>query len=171
MPPGRGGIIGIPILLPVGCIRWTKGGTWELGCHADSPRTAAANLVFFENRALVAATVFDTPVFMTLDTGAEATDLNANFAEQFKGPVDLVAKKGTASAEGAGGTAVIESLTLPEVTVTLGGRRTALRPANVTMQKNPAMGGRCCVGNIGLDLLLQTGDVTIDFRSMTVRLR
>jgi hypothetical protein len=34
-----------------------------------------------------------------------------------------------------------------------------------------ALGGRCCVGNLGLDLLRQTGDLTIDFRTMTLRLR
>jgi hypothetical protein len=60
---------------------------------------------------------------------------------------------------------------LPEVTFGIGGALVALRPAHVTMQQNPAMGGRCCVGNIGLDLLLQTGEVAIDFSTMTLRLR
>jgi hypothetical protein len=39
------------------------------------------------------------------------------------------------------------------------------------MQQNPAMGGQCCIGNIGLDLLLQSGALTIDFSSMVLRLR
>jgi hypothetical protein len=59
----------------------------------------------------------------------------------------------------------------PDVTFGIGGALVALRPAHVTMQQNPAMGGRCCVGNIGLDLLLQTGEVAIDFSTMTLRLR
>lgn len=171
MPPGRGGIIGIPILQSVGCIRWAKGGTWELGCMTDGTASGTANLVFYENKALVAATVFGERVFLTLDTGAETTDLNAHFARQFSKQVEGLGTKGTTSMTGAGGTAVIESLTLPEVTFAVGGSPVALRPAHVTMQENPALGGRCCVGNIGLDLLLQTGEIVIDFSTMTLRLR
>jgi hypothetical protein len=85
--------------------------------------------------------------------------------------VERVATKDTTSVTGAGGTAVIGSLTLPEVTFGIVGALVALRPAHVTMQEKPALGGRCCVGNIGLDLLLQTGEVAIDFSTMTLRLR
>jgi predicted aspartyl protease len=171
MEPGRRGIIGIPILLSVGCIRWTKGGTWELGCVTEGTASGSTNLVFFENKAVVAATVFDTRVFLTFDTGAETTDLNASFARQFTKQVERLGTNDTTSVTGAGGTAVIASRTLPDVTLTVGGSSVALRPAHVTMQENPALGGRCCVGNIGLDLLLQTGEVAIDFRAMTLRLR
>jgi hypothetical protein len=45
-----------------------------------------ANLVFYENRLLVESTVWDRRVFLTLDTGAETTDLNASFARQFASP-------------------------------------------------------------------------------------
>ena len=137
----------------------------------DRKASDTANLVFYENRVLVAVTVYDQRVFLTLDTGAETTDLNANFARQFTTQVESVATKDTTSVTGAGGSALIGSLTLPEVTFAIGGSPVALRPAHVTMQQNPALGGRCCVGNIGLDLLLQTGEVTIDFSTMAVRLR
>ena len=171
MPAGHQGIIGVPILLSVGCIRWTKGGTWEVGCTTDGTASSTANLVFYENKALLAASVFDEPVFLTLDTGAETTDLNASFARQFQRQVERLGTKDTTSVTGLGGTAVIESRTLPDVTFAIGGSPAALRPAHVTMQENAALGGRCCVGNIGLDLLLQTGEIVIDFSTMTLRLR
>ena len=171
MPPGRGGIIGIPILLETGCLRWAKGGTWELGCAGGRAARDAANLVFYENHLLVAATVSGTRVFGTLDTGAETTDLNANFARQFAAEISRKGVRDTTSVSGAGGTATIQSVTLPEVAFDIGGTYVALRPAHVTAQWNPALGGRCCIGNIGLDLLLQSGAVTIDFSSMTLRLR
>src|SRR5207244_1702566 len=82
MPVGRAGIIGVPILLEMGCIRWTNGGTWELGCVGGGTLDSA-NMVFYENRLLVAATVSGNRAFATLDTGAETTDLNANFGRQF----------------------------------------------------------------------------------------
>ena len=174
MPEGRGGIIGIPVLLAMECIRWQRTGAWEVGCESDGPATRS-NMVFFENhllaRPFVPGTTFTTPVFTTLDTGASTTDLNSNFALQFPKLIERTGKKGRTGVAGLGGTAVIESITLPELAVDIGGTTTTLRPANITMQKNAALGGRCCVGNLGLDLLRQTGDLTIDFRTMTLRLR
>jgi len=170
MPVGRGGILGIPILLEAGCVRWVKGGTWELGCATGSSRDSA-NLVFFENQLLVAATVSGTSVFGVLDTGAETTDLNANFARQFADALARNGVKDTTTIAGVGGTTATESVTLPTLDFDIGGTQVALRPAHVTMQRTSALGGKCCVGNIGLDLLLQTGALTIDFRTMTIRLR
>jgi len=174
MPDGRGGIIGIPVLVAMECIRWLSTGSWELGCASDGA-AARANMVFFENhllaRQFVPGPVVTTPVFTTLDTGAETTDLNSNFGLQFKQLIERAGKKGSTEVSGLGGTSVMESVTLPELAVDIGETRTTLRPAHVTMQKNSALGGRCCVGNLGLDLLRQTGDLTIDFRKMTLRLR
>jgi hypothetical protein len=47
MPSGRGGIIGVPILLHLGCIRWTKSGRWEVGCRDGSRRPDTANTGLF----------------------------------------------------------------------------------------------------------------------------
>jgi predicted aspartyl protease len=170
MELGRAGILGIPILLEAGCMRWVKGGTWELGCATASSRDSM-NLVFFENHLLVAATVSGTSVFGVLDTGAETTDLNANFARQFADALARNGVKDTTTIAGVGGTTAVESVTLPTVDFEIGGTQVALRPAHVTMQRTSALGGKCCVGNIGLDLLLQTGALTIDFKTMKVRLR
>lgn len=171
MPPGRGGILGIPILLEIGCIRWTTGGTWELGCASGAQTADSANLVFFENHLLVATTVAGKREFATLDTGAETTDLNANFALEFANDVARRGSRDTTSVVGAGGTARIASVTLPNVDFDLGGLLVTLHPAHVTTQQNASLGGRCCIGNLGLDLLLQRGVVTLDFSSMVVRLR
>ena len=171
MPSGRGGIIGVPILLHLGCIRWMKGGRWEVGCRDGSSRSDTANLVFFGNHLLLASTVLNHQAFMTLDTGAETTDLNANFARQFAREIQDVGKKSSTRLEGLGGSTVIESITVPKLDFLIGGKSATLRGANVTLQENSALGGRCCIGNIGLDLLLQTGRVTIDFSQMNLRLR
>jgi predicted aspartyl protease len=170
MPPGRGGIIGVPVLLQLGCIRWMKGGTWEIGCRGRNGLDTA-NMVFFGNHLLVASTVSNRQAFMTLDTGAETTDLNANFAQQFAREVQEVGTRDTTRVSGVGGTAVIDSITLPKLDFHIGGKSVTLRPARVTIQENPALGGRCCIGNIGLDLLLQSGAVTINFSEMTLHVR
>jgi hypothetical protein len=51
-------------------------------------------------------------------------------------------------------------------------RRTTagLRPAVLTFQRNPALGGDCCVANIGRNLVVQRREFTIDFTRMTLRL-
>jgi hypothetical protein len=88
---------------------------------ADGTASGIANLVFLENKALVAATVLDERVFLTFDTGAETTDLNASFARQFTKQVERLGTNDTTSVTGAGGTAVIRSRTLPDVTLAIGG--------------------------------------------------
>ena len=171
MPVGRAGIIGVPILLHLGCIRWRQDRSWTLGCAPARNDSAPPNLVFYKNRILLSSLADKDQVFMTLDTGAETTDLNTNFAQQFAGQIQRQGVKDQTSVIGAGGTSVIESVTLPAVDFSIGGGMVSLRPAHVTMQNNPAMGGDCCIGNAGLDLLLQTGALTIDFSSMSLRLR
>ena len=106
---------------------------------------------------------------MTFDTGASTSDLNANFGDVFP---DIVAagKRGTQEITGAGGTRTFDSVELPEVAFTIGSSEVALRPARVTLQRLIVIGGECCVGNAGHDLLTQTQGFTIDFGAMTLRL-
>jgi predicted aspartyl protease len=171
MSPGRGGIIGIPILLHLGCIRWTKDGNWEIGCSSAATGLDTANMAFSGNHLLLASSVWDRRAFMSFDTGAETTDLNASFARQFADQTQRMGTRDTTRVSGIGGSTVLESVTLPSVDFRIGGALVALRPAHVTMQENPALGGRWCVGNVGRDLLLQTGALTVDFSQMTLRLR
>jgi len=125
-------------------------------------------MAFFGNHLLLASTVAGRQAFMTVDTGAETTDLNTNFALQFAREMEA-GTKGTTSISGVGGTAVIDSITLPKLDFQIGDKSVTLREAHVTMQNNTALGDRCCIGNIGLDLLLKSGAVTIDFSKMTLR--
>jgi hypothetical protein len=127
--------------------------------------------VFNKNRLLLRAEILGKHVLTTFDTGASTTDLNANFAESF---ADLVARdgqKGTQEINGIGGTQTFESITLPEVTFTIGSRAVALRPAYVTLQRNGLIGGDCCLGNAGQDLLKQGQGFSIDFSTMTLQLQ
>jgi hypothetical protein len=59
---------------------------------------------------------------------------------------------------------------LPELTFEISTTPATLRPAHVTLQRTAALGGKCCVGNIGLDILLQTGRLVIDFSTMTLKI-
>jgi hypothetical protein len=51
----------------------------------------------------------------------------------------------------------------------IGPAEVSLRPATITLQRIGLIGGECCVGNAGQDLLKHAG-FTIDFSAMTLRL-
>ena len=165
----EGGIVGVPILLALGRIRWSTDGAGEIG-GAARPHGHSPNLVFDRHRLLLAADVLGRRVLTTLDTGARTTDLNANFAAAFRDVVDRDGKKGTAAITGAGGTRTFESVELPELAFTIGRATVVLRPASVTFQSIGILGGECCVGNAGHDLLVQTRAFSIDFSTMTLQL-
>ncbi|HLQ44726.1 MAG TPA: retropepsin-like aspartic protease [Planctomycetaceae bacterium] len=164
---GDVGIVGMPMLLALGVIRWSPDGAVEIGSPAPRVR-ADANLVFDRNRLLLRMRVFGRDVLTTFDTGANTTDLNANFAETFPQAVQG-AKKGTTDITGVGGTQTFDSLEIPEVIFRIGPAEVLLRPATITFQRIGLIGGECCVGNAGQDLLKQAG-FTIDFSAMTLRL-
>jgi hypothetical protein len=57
---------------------------------------------------------------------------------------------------------------VPEVRLHIGGFEAVLRPANVFSKP---VGNDSYHGNIGMDVLRQAAEVTIDFRSMSLTLR
>ena len=160
------GIVGMPVLLALGTIRWSPEGAVDIDVPAR-PVRADANLVFDRNDLLLRMRVFGRDVLTTLDTGAQTSDLNANFADTFPEAVDG-AKKGSTAITGVGGTRTFESLEIPEVSFTIGSVVAWLRPATVTLQRMSQIGGDCCVGNAGEDLLTQ--GFAINFSRMTLSL-
>jgi hypothetical protein len=122
------------------------------------------------NHLLLATSVSGTRVFGMLDTGANDTDLNENFSEQFPALLQSGTRE-TREITGAGGTASVASITVAEVPFHIGPTRVVLRPAHGTLQRTVASGGACCIGNIGRDVLAQTGDFVLDLLAMVLQLR
>jgi predicted aspartyl protease len=163
------GIIGLPIILAMGGINWSSSGTAEFGGVLPAS-SGESNLVFDGGRLVLRTEVLGKRVLASLDTGANSTDLNANFADQFP---DVVAggKKGSADVTGVGGTQTFASVELPELIFTIGSRRVPVRPAVITMQRNAGAGGECCIANAGHDLLKQGQGFVLDLSTMTLQLR
>lgn len=72
---------------------------------------------------------------------------------------------------GIGGTQTFASVELPELIFTIGARTVPVRPAVITMQRNGAAGGECCIANGGHDLLKQGRGFVLDLATMTLELR
>jgi len=162
------GIVGLPLFLGLGAIRWANDGRAELGRTPGVGAGSETNLVF-DRRLLVKAEALGQTVLMSVDTGADTTDLNENFTTQFTS-VTAGAKRTKVDITGAGGTRTFDALELPEVAFTIGPKRVFLRPAKISLQRIATVGGECCVGNAGRDLLLQASRLTIDLTRMTLRL-
>ena len=128
------------------------------------------NVVFSGNHLLLTTSVSGTRVFGMLDTGAIGTDLNENFSEQFSALIQSGTRE-TREITGLGGTASVASITVSEVPFQIGPTRVVLRPAHVTLQRTVAIGGACCIGNIGRDVLAQTGEFSLDLPAMILRLQ
>jgi len=167
MPLDQRGILGVPVQFAVGTWQWSKSGTIGLG-EKMPPGGSEPNLIFFRNKTLVSAEIAGRSVFFTLDSGAVDTDLNSEFAERF-GDLIANAQKTTKEVTGVGGTSTFEALILPELKLSVAGHLLTLRPAAVSLQKLAGIGGECCVGNFGDDLLFQTEGFSLDFDNMSLQ--
>lgn len=167
LPPGQRGILGIPLLLGLRSLRWSPDGTVVLGLKPGALDVRKANL-FFDNDHLVTAVRFrNERIMMTLDTGAETTDLYEGFGVRFASVLEKSGRKGSREVRGVGHSESFDSITVPEVRLEVGGLGTTLRPAHVLMK---SIGAKPSVGNVGLDLLKQARAFRIDFGAMTLQL-
>ncbi len=167
LPVGRKGIIGMPMLVGLGTIRWRKVGNIELAEESQPLNIRDANLIFDNDHLVVSATVQSEKISATVDTGAVSTDLYKPFADKFESLVKKHGKSGTTEVRGVGHAESFQSITLPELNIRLGGADTLLSPAHVLLK---SVGAECCVGNFGMDLFKQAPAMDIDFGAMKLQL-
>jgi hypothetical protein len=110
----------------------------------------------------------DKPLELVLDTGNQGgTQLWERFGRDFP----EVASKGTRSSRQVrqiGGSSERETIVIPEIRLRVGGFDSVLRPANLF---SPPVGNDLQHGNLGVDVLSQAAEVTIDFQAMSLTLR
>jgi predicted aspartyl protease len=167
LPDGRRGLIGIPIILGLRTLHWSRDGTVEIGMRSAPADPRKSNLFFDDDHLVVAGYVGKTKVLATLDTGAETTDLYEAFAKQFATMLTEAGKKDTTEVRGVGHAESFDSITLPELRVQIGHLDAVLSPAHVLLKQ---IGANCCVGNFGMDLLKQGRAFKIDFGAMKLDL-
>ncbi len=166
LPAGRRGLIGIPIILGLRTLHWSRDGALEIGAKGGALRDDRTNLFFDDDHLAVAGNLGSGKILATLDTGAEGTDLYEAFSKTFAALTDG-GKKDTTEVRGVGHAENFDSITLPELKFQLGGSDVVLRPAHVLLKQ---MGARCCVGNFGMDLFKQGKAFRLDFGAMRFEL-
>lgn len=168
LPRGWRGALGIPVLLALETLRWTATGEFDIGRAADRRDLARSNLCFEGASPLVQGTFQDVRLPLVLDTGATRTNLGPRFAREFHEAVRDATKRSRVIG-GVGDRVTVESLSVPEIALDVGGRALLLRPAHVLLRQLAA-DDRWFYGRIGMDSLRQAPVVTIDFSAMTLRL-
>ena len=165
LPVGRRGLLGIPIILAFQTLRWEPAGSMRIGEKPSALDVRKANLIFDDDHLAVAVSIQGRKALAAVDTGAETSDFYRELAVQFPSVVET-GEKGSTEIRGVGGAEAYESVTLPELTLDVGGRQTIVRPAHVLMNR----GVRSYVGNLGMDVFHQGAAFRLDFRAMTLHM-
>jgi predicted aspartyl protease len=169
MKTGERGLIGLPVVIALESVKWTRKGTFEVDRSPKRTDVAAANLCFDDLSLIVEASFDQHALPFALDTGATTTELWAKFADV---AAELIRKFGSRESHtvtGLGGSQKFDAASIPKVTLLLGGKPVTLQPAHILAaeQKSEA---KWLYGNLGMDLLNQAQTVAIDFRTMTLAL-
>jgi len=168
--PDERGVLGIPVLLAFEALRWSTDGAFEIAVPTPQRHRREANLCFDGAIPVTEARFGGRRITLHLDTGAIGTQLWPRFATDFAMFLNRSGVSGTRRVTGVGHSADVASITVPELTLRIGGLDTALRPAHVLATQATAAGQRDH-GNLGMDLLGQARRVTLDFRSMSLELK
>jgi hypothetical protein len=167
--PGSRGIVGLPVALSLQNIRWTSRGTCETGPVPQRSADDTVNLAFNGLEPVTRVAFDGRPLDFLLDTGNQTTtQLWSRFAADFSELAAREGRKGRARVTQIGGSNDRDVVLLPEVRLRVGRFDTVLRPANIFPKP---VGDDRLHGNLGMDLLSQADEVTLDFQSMVLSLR
>ena len=165
--PGKRGTIGLPVLLALQAIRWTRDGTCQVGPIPPGTPRIAGNLAFDGVTPLTRVLLSGKPLEFVLDTGNQAgTQLWERFARDFPEIVSQ-GRKSTRQVRQIGGASEREIIVIPDLRLRVGGFDSVLQPANIFSKP---VGNDFQHGNLGMDVLSQATEVILDFQSMSLTL-
>ena len=171
LPPGKQGIVGLPLAIALDALRWTRTNDCHTGSAAvkDSSTSSPPNL-YYDGLHVVTRTNADGKALeFLLDTGNQAgTQLWERFGKDFESVVKERGRKGSVRVTQVGGATDRDVIIIPDVRLSVGGKETHLPAANLFSRP---VGDDRFHGLLGMDVLSQAAEVTIDFRSMTLTLR
>jgi len=168
LPIRERGLIGLPILIALKTMRWTKKETLELGFSSSQRRMQQPNLCFDEAALITKLTVEGQRFDVVLDTGAEKTEFWPQFSMKF---TKLLPQGRKAATRETGVTQSVEydAMVLPRLSIHLGGAQVDLHQTRVLLNRTDGW-TQWYGGNLGLDAFHEVHSVTLDFASMTLTL-
>lgn len=167
-PAGRQGAIGPLELVALGSFRSLGGGKCESGWAAvatdDQP-----NLAFDGLKVVTRVPFGPRALDFVLDSGNRGvTQLWPRFAQEYSGLLQSTGRPELRGLSAAGGSREYSVTALPQLQLAVGKLPITLRPAIVFPRP---VGNSIHFGNIGMEVLSQAREVTMDFQSMRLTLR
>jgi hypothetical protein len=171
LPPGKQGILGLPLAIALDALRWTRMGA----CHTGSIAVGASSLLASPNlrydglHIVTKVDVDGKTLEFLLDTGNQAgTQLWERFGKDFESLVKEQGRKSSVRVTQIGGATDRDILVIAGLQLKVGGKDTTLPEGKLFSRP---VGDDRFHGLLGMDVLSQATEVTIDFRSMALTLR
>jgi len=164
-PESAPAILGLPVLMAFGTIRWDDAGNFDIGFPSKRPRLQDSNICFDSSSLLVEATVARRRLSFILDTGNPTTLLFSSFSEDSPDGAPAGGKRVRREFQGLGEAAEVEATEMRDVQFRVAGKDLVVR--SVPLLLNP-IDSECstCAGNAGMDLFKAARRVTLDFNAM-----
>jgi len=173
LPQKQRGVIGMPVLLAIGSVRWNRDGRVTFGFAAgrQTPRgkLSDANIAFDGLVPLTNWEIAKHRLAVELDTGSDRSFVWPRYVMDFP---DLIPDlpEGKTGLNGSTGGTDVRSLTLPELRLRVGGFEILFAKAPALLQSTiPA--SSFLYGLLGKDQLDKAQEVSIDLRAMTLALK
>ena len=159
------GSIGFPALQSLGKITFHSDGRFAVGEALSDPPSNPTNLYLDGFTVLIETEIEGEKHLLTLDTGATGTFLSKQYYEEHKHEFDAQEPR-ELELIGAGGSTIIHSHILPDVTFTIGGVGVELH--DVPVLTEPTGVPSEFSGNLGQSAVGLLSSYTLDFRNMTL---
>jgi hypothetical protein len=166
-PEASPAILGLPVLMAFGTLRWDTAGNFEIGFPSKRPNLKDANICFDSSSLLVEATVARRRLSFALDTGNPTTMLFSSWGDETAGPAG---KRGKHEFQGLGEAIQVEAADVGPLQFGVSGRLLSLKAVPMLIEPIDA---ECtnCSGNAGMDLFDSAHRVTIDFGAMKLTIQ
>jgi hypothetical protein len=170
LPRDKQGILGLPVLVAFGTMRWTRDGVLRIGMDSDRSDTSHPNMCFHGVALVVEGTFRTQRIKAWLDTGSSKSYLTQRFAHEFPDVIDADGKEASARLRGVGGSTEVRVVAVPEIKFSAGGSELVMRPAQV-LPKDERVDRDWYHVWLGMDLLGTMREVSLDFKSLAFSLR
>jgi predicted aspartyl protease len=159
------GIIGFPVIEAMGAVTFRSDGSLRISGRgaASGPR----NLALEELVPITRVRYGEASLICRLDSGASVTEFYEPFYARYRSTIEKLGTEANHRTGGAGGVREIPAYVLPEVEIEVGGGRVTLKDRPVYTRAIVDDKDNYLFCNVGLDVLGQFPEYTIDFETMS----
>jgi len=169
LPLGERGVIGIPIALAIGTMRWKENREITIAYPGERFDLRSANLAYDADYPITTTEIDGRKVNLGVDSGGKETLLFPPFFDAFPARIEA-ARKGSAHWFGADGEVTKDAMLLPELRFKLGAFPIVLHESPALIAPTISQ-SECYEGQLGMDAMAQARELTFDLRAMKVQLK